>query len=275
MKSISRNLTIKKNGQTKIKKFFVFNLLFFTLCMSSNVAYAGVAVNPTVTEISVAPEETFQGVYTVINTADDEMIVTIEFVDWMEHYFKKENDSDVNSWLTLEEKEVSLLPGAYKKIPYTVTVPLGIEEEQVAQIFFEFKSKQHTQMMRTRLGVIFYLGIKGKEKLFSTIEKIVMKSNKNPDGTYNVQSTLVINNLGNVHIRPFGTVHIKNEDTSIGVIEIKPGKGIYPMTVDTIHGTVNNLELKTGTYEALAEVNCGMYGIENTITKKIKFVIEG
>ncbi len=257
-----------------MKRFIVFNLLFFIFILYATYTYAGIAVQPTVTEMSVAQGKTVEGIYTVINTGTDEMIVTIKPVDWLEKYLKQESTADVNTWLSFDKTEFSVSPGEMKKIKYTVTVPYKLMEEQVAQVYFAFRNKEQAEMFKTRLGVIFYLGIKGKEHLEASVDKVQINTSGNEDGTYNIRTAAVtIKNSGNVHIRPFGVVRVRKNHEEVARVEIKSGKGIYAGKTDIVYGIGEDIKLTPGTYEAEAEIDCGMYDIENKISKKIYFTI--
>jgi len=256
----------------KIIIVFIFVIIFFVLYTDS--IFAGLAVDPTITEISIARDEIYQGTYTVINTGDEELIVNIEPEDWLKRYLKKENTVDVSKWLVLEETSFTLAPAAMKEINYSVSIPPEMEEEQAAQIFYSFSKKAiDSKSFRTRLGVIMYLAIKGKEHLKAEIEELNIQAKKSGKGTYDLVSYIKINNTGNIHIRPYGVVRIMKYGKRVALIEIKKGKGIYPRISDVVSGTATNVELKPGGYKAEAEMYCTMYGIEKKISKKINFTI--
>ena len=57
------------------------------------------------------------------------------------------------------------------------------------------------------------------------------------------------------------------------IIDILPGKDIYPAKVDFIFGSTRGLKLAPGEYEAEAEIYCNMYQVEKKLLYRTKFVI--
>ena len=256
----------------KIKSVFIFIIIFFVLFLDP--IFAGLAVEPTVMEISIAPGETYEGTYKVVNTGNEELVVNIQPEDWLKRYLKKENTVDVSKWLVLEETTFTLAPAAIKGIKYSVSIPPEMEEEQAAQIFYSFSKKAiDSKSFRTRLGVIMYLAIKGKERLKAAIEDVHIQTQEISKGTYNLTGRVTINNTGNIHIRPYGVIRLIRHGEKAALIEIKKGKGIYSQKADILSGTATNVKLKAGTYTAEAEMYCPMYGIEKIINKKVKLRI--
>ena len=236
--------------------------------------YAGISVDPTFTEVSLLPCQSEQGTYTVINTGEAPVIVTIEPIDWLRQYLQKEHTVDVSKWLFFEELEFSLEPGAIKKVPYTVTVPPSMHEEQAAQVFFAFRNTgQEQAAFRTRLGVIFYLSVRGTERIKAKIKSDTIRPEMKENGTYDIVSHITIQNKGNVHIRPRGVITLTSRREDIGQIAVKLGKGIYPHHTDTLAVRGEQITLSPGTYKATVSLDCSMYGIEKHIKKKVYFTI--
>ena len=210
----------------KIKIIILCGIVFFAL--SCNTIFAGLAVEPTVTEISIEPGETYRGTYKVINTGTEEVLVNIEPEDWLKRYLKKENTVDVSKWLSLDETTFTLAPAAIKEINYSVSIPPEMEEEQAAQIFYSFSRPEiDSKSFRTRLGVIMYLAIKGKERLEATIEGIRIRKEEVGKGKYKISGRVTVNNTGNIHIRPYGVIRITKYGKRVALIEIQKDKGIY------------------------------------------------
>jgi len=235
---------------------------------------AGIAVEPTVTEVAVEQGAVLEKSYTVMNTGTEEIQVTIELVDWLKEFVGKTGTADLASWLSFPEKTFVLGGGETCAVPYTITVPKKLDSEQVAQVFFAFAGTGgEQQSFRTRLGVILYLGIAGKEQLKAEITDYTVHAKKNEAGRYDVTAKLAIENKGNVHIRPSGKVRITKHREEVAVIPIRAGKGIYAGLTELIYGSEENLALKPGTYTVYADINCSMYGIYYAIQKKTKMVV--
>jgi len=265
------------NTKNRTRKILItLSVALFLALTCAALSYAGIMVEPTVIETSGRPGDVLTGEYKVINKSDEPVIVSIEPVDWMREYLKKERTRDPKEWLSFEETSFELAPAELKKIAYTVTVPKDLKEEQAAQVYFAFMSKDGGQAMRTRLGVIFYLGVSNKVKVKADIEDFFFEAvpSKDVQNAYDVNFRITIENKGNVHIRPFGNVTIKQKKTELVVLKINPERGIYAGDTDAIKAYVEEVPLTPGKYTVIAEMHCDMYGKEKLIKKKKKLTFE-
>ncbi len=255
-----------------MKKIICFFFFFWGFCMLCNV-FASIGVSPTITEISIEKGGIYEGSYIVSNSSGEELEISIEPVDWRKKYLKLDNNVEVREWLSFEEYSFILKPGEIREVFYEAKAIGKIKNEQVAQVFFAFSRKNQNKAFRTRLGVIFYLSVKGNEKLKAKIKRVKISVSKNDDKSKNIYASVEIRNKGNIHIRPHGIVRITKYGDEVERIVIKKGKGIYPKRSDKIGSGIKNVNLPSGVYRAEIEIDCSMYGIKKKLFKKKKFTI--
>lgn len=257
-------------------------LLFFSLLSGSlfflpaHSVQAGIMVEPTVIEQSGTPGEVINGVYTVTNKSTEPLVVTIQAADWLKQYLKQEGTRHPDEWLSFSETSFTLDAAEVKKIPYTVSVPDDLKNEQAAQVYFEFNNPEAAQSMRTRLGVIFYLAPRGQVTMQASIEDFVFDVAKKEEqvDTYSVVFRIRVKNQGDVHIRPFGKIRMQQDGKDSVILQINPERGIYAGRDEVLSAFVKEVPLVPGEYDVIAEIECGMYGKDNLLIEKKKVVVE-
>jgi len=256
------------NMQLHMKKHFsiIGSVLFFVLWVS--LVEAGIAVAPTMTEMSLKPGQVYEGLYKVENRGQEDVLVTIETVDWLHYYLGRPSTLQVDTWLHFEETEFTLGPGRIKDVAFKAHVPQGMKSEQTAQIFFAYRIPGQEGGIRTRLGVIYYLGVKGKERIRAKIESVGYKFLEQSDGNYEGIFNIKVNNKGTIHIRPSGVIRLYRYGDEAACIPFKRKKGIYAAITDMITVREKNLQLKKGKYKYKIELDCSMYDIDKKIKKK-------
>ncbi|MBN1492744.1 MAG: hypothetical protein JW938_01205 [Candidatus Omnitrophica bacterium] len=247
--------------------------------MTSIVQATGLNVAPTLIEQSLEPGKVQHGIYRVKNTTDVTMQIVVQPEDWMVRLFGVEGELDVSDWLVVAPSEFELAPGEEKDLSYTLTAPFRFTGEKVAQVFFEFKTERSLSMLSTRLGVIVYMMAKGAEKVDAAISNVGV-SYKPPKSTEDKALYRVyfdVKNHGNVHIRPFGNIVIRdpNDRSIVKAIELLPSKGIYPGKEDNIIFTQFDSSLEPGKYEATVNIDIGqLYGLDKRYNITVPFEVK-
>lgn len=254
----------------------IFILVLTVIFLLPGFVYAGIMVEPSVVEKGGVPGTTYTGEYKVINPTKSKVFITIEPEDWLKRYLQKTDTIDVKEWLTFSENQFEIEPGEFKKIAYTVTVPKALVDEQAAQIFFSFREVGGNESMRTRLGVVYYLGNEKKTDIQAEIKEFTFDVVPIPDkeNATDINFGILIENKGNVHVRPFGVVRIQKENKDLVLLEINPEKAIYPNASELISAYVREVPLPSGAYDVIAEISCDMYGKKKMISTRKTITIE-
>jgi len=235
--------------------------LVIGIAFLAETALAGIAVNPTVTELEVAPGRVKAGSFRVGNAGEELVRVKVEVEDWLKLRVGK-SPVNIKDWFIIDEPEFELEPSEIKVISYRVMAPEGVEGELIAMVFFSTAVPGGgTLNITSRFGVSVYAGIEGTEVIDPEIREI--KTNEQGLGIYVV-------NKGNVHLRPSGTVAIKDPGGNLihekkipYTAVIFPGKAhTYPVKLDIT-------SLSSGDYEVEAIFDTGTIFEKSKTFKKI------
>ena len=167
---------------------FIFNTLF-----------AGLSVEPAITDIKVKPSKQYKGEFTVTNTYTKPIDIAIEIEDW--NSFPGNTDLNVNDWLQIENHSYALAAGQTITIPYTVSIKDNLKGSVSARLeFFVDKNKRENKIS---ISLPVYVTVSGTEQLDFDVENITL-FNENSDILFKAD----IINKGNIHIRPSFYVEI-------------------------------------------------------------------
>jgi len=243
--------------------YLLVGLLFLYF---SSVLYAGIGVEPTVTEISLSPGEREKGTFTVSNDGDKAIQVKVEVEDWM----RRGERIEVPSWLEVKPLEFELGPGELKKVKYKIEVPGETTGELAAMVFFgSLTSAAGGVGIKTRFGVSIYVAIKGTEIVEANIEKLdVAKYGTEDSDNYGINFGVTVGNMGNVHIRPKGKVAIEaKEGSRIKDVDIFYGLPVLPQGKRTFAANWKGGVLPPGEYKGKATISYGeLYGLKDKIS---------
>jgi hypothetical protein len=240
-----------------MKKF----LLFISFIFCYGFVYAGLSVDPAVTNISGEPGSMYEGKYNVKNTYDKPISVTIELSDW--NSFVK--DIDPKNWVNFEKTVYYLSAGETIQVPYKVFIHDDFKGSISSRINFAV-DQEKGQMISISISVPIYVTVLGTENIDFDIETLSLYNGNNG----NVSYKMVLENKGNVHIRHSGTIEIytSNKKKLLKTISI-------PETVPTYCGQKRNFadimlsknDLKKGKYVAIFKINA----LGKQVTKEIEF----
>ena len=240
-----------------MKKFLVLISLIFCY----GFVYAGLSIDPAVTNISGNPGSSYEGKYNVKNTYDKPISVTIELSDW--NSFVK--NIDPKNWVKFEKEVYYLSAGETIQVPYKVFIHEGFEGSISSRINFAV-DQEKGQMISISISVPIYVTVLGTENVDFDIKSLDLYNSNNG----NISYKMVLENKGNVHIRHSGTIEIYtgNKKKLVKTISI-------PETVPTYCGQERNFadimlaknDLKKGKYTAIFKINA----LGKQATKEIGF----
>jgi hypothetical protein len=249
-------------------------------CVTTKLEASGLNVAPTLIEQRVTPGDIQQGIYRLKNETEDVMTVTVEPENWMVRLFGAEGDLGVSDWFVVTPSKFELAPGEEKDITYTMTAPFKFTGEKVAQVFFGFKHARSDAMLSTRLGVIVYMMAKGAEKVDGVITNVNVsyKAPQNAEETRSLyRVSFDVDNRGNVHLRPFGSVVVRDahDERIVDTVELAPSKGVYPEKQDNFLFNQQGSILAPGKYAAKVHLDIGqLYGLDKTYDADVTFEVK-
>jgi len=245
------------------RNFYLLVALLFLYF--SSVLYAGIGVNPTVTELSLTPGKRKGGTFTVTNDGDKTISVKVEVEDWQ----KRGAVVGDTSWLEVKPLEFELDPGEVREVKYKIEVPEEAKGELVAMVFFGSIAPAGGGVgIQTRFGVSIYVVIKGTEVVDADIERLdVVKYGDEGSDNYGINFGVTVENRGNVHIRPKGKVTVEDkEGNRIKELDVFYGFPVFPEGKRTFPAIWKGEMLPPGEYKAKATVSYGeLYGVKDKV----------
>jgi len=244
-------------------------ILFFGIISESR---ADLAVKPMMAEFSQKPGAVYQGSYEVINRGKWPIHVEIEVVDWLADFLGVERGYPVDSWFSLETKSFDIKAQETKFIKYEMKVPQDLTGELVAQVFFK---RPIGVGVETKMGAIVYVSANGTERIEAEVENLqIAQIRKGDQKMAGLRGHIIVNNKGNVHVRPYGVLDLLKgeEKEKVATFEIPYLVGVYPKNNFEIKTKDVDVELESGEYTAKVMIDIGkVFGIEQWITfeKKI------
>lgn len=122
----------------------------------------------------------------------------------------------LSDWIDIGSGPFTLQPGDRIEIPFTVNVPTGVEPGgHYASVFFgtdpTIKPDEGGQVsIRSLVGSLLILRVSGEIREAASVASFDPTDNRTTTSRLPVTMELRINNQGNVHIRPQGSVTIRN-----------------------------------------------------------------
>ncbi len=121
---------------------------------------------------------------------------------------------DLASWISVKPTQYALAPNENVTVPVTITVPKDAAPGgHYAALFFGTQpnaGQGGTVLIASKIGTLIILTVQGQLNESAKVESLVVKSGTRSFTRPPVTIETVINNTGNVHIRPEGTVVIHN-----------------------------------------------------------------
>ncbi|OGS19242.1 MAG: hypothetical protein A2219_08685 [Elusimicrobia bacterium RIFOXYA2_FULL_50_26] len=271
-RSFSSPLKGGEKGGSIIK--FIVSVVVAGMFLSG--ANAFVSVSPTVVELTMKSGDKASGTFVVVNTKSEKAEVTIEIKEWWNNQTRLPGLSP-EEWLTIRSKnKFKLGAGKSRRIRYDVKTPAGFEGEAAAMIFFSIEGAQNAGGMNLQLrhGIPIYVIARGNDG---------MKASVKDCNVYFVQSStssmlefsVDLENNGNVHIRPGGSISIYSGQKHIDTAALEWGWPVYPTRSHIYNARVPAESWAAGVYTANLEVeNVTMNGEKTALgSKTIQFRI--
>jgi len=204
----------------------IFNLVLTIALMAVGafaVAHRALAttVSPVLIEHTLAPGESAEGKMWVINSSQTSQTyhsVIQKFVpvgELGQQKFLDENDvSGLPSWINIAKPQITINPRDKAEIDYTVTIPADAAPGgYYAAVFFADAPPAEDNNtsgsgITSKTGILFLVTVKGDIIESAELESFNIQSNfmNHLPAYYSIR----VSNMGNAHIRPQGTIDIRN-----------------------------------------------------------------
>ncbi len=184
-------------------------------------AHALTLIPPSI-EVDLSPGVTYSDNIKLFNETDHDITLYTEITNFTasEDGSKPQYEfgvelTDVATWIKVEEGPIVLAPKERKEIPYTINPPENAEAGgHYAIIFFSDNPPQKKEagkiQIGSKLGSLILAKVAGEVNEMGAIESFSTADSKSVFNHLPVDFTLAFHNSGNVHLRPSGTIEIKN-----------------------------------------------------------------
>lgn len=218
-------------------------------CAFAGGAEAALSVSPTRVVIQGKPGQKLAGEFDVTNTGKEVIAIAVEPEDWAGG---AAGGRGAVAWLKIQPEQLGLKPGQSRKVKYTLRVPKDASGEMRAQIFFTTALEEGGEGMRSRLGAILYVVIKGTPRVQAALGAIKVHYTASTAGIAKpdrLDVALRIHNQSNVHLIPEGKMVFKDaDDQVVARVLLPPGWGLLPGEESLYHAIAAGVYLKPGRY---------------------------
>ena len=230
----------------------IIGLQFFIMGPS----HAGISVDPALLELSAPKEEQLQGSLWVTNEGNEAVEIEAQPEYWLKDKPLINGQAvEISSWLNLEPKDFKLGPAERKEVKYSIKLPSGLDGEIMAQIYFADVTGKGTGAVNliSRLGVGMYVSAKETQKISAKIDAVnIIK------GDREIKFEVVVENSGNVHLRPKGKLIIEDDNkTVVKEMETQYGWPVFPANKYSYYAFCKIADIKSGRYKLKAVIDYG------------------
>ncbi len=211
------------------------------MCGSLAGELFAIQVVPSVQILDLKPGEKAEGQYQLLNTEGRDMTLFPHAVDWFvlngnENYLAEK-------WLTFEKEKIPFKSGETVVVRFKVYVPKGAKGELAGGASFTMDEGIETNLVKKMTSVV-YVAIKGTEKF-----KVNLVAFQVTPSTVSLQAGVILENLGNVHVRPYGWINISDvKGKPWANIEIHRNNPLFPGRKEPFYGSVPPFNLPVGEY---------------------------
>lgn len=205
------------------------------------------------------------GTFVVSTNTKESQHIVVKWRDWFK--LEENKEIEIKDWLKIDSMEFELIPGEKKKINYKVKIPDNAVGMLMAMVSF------CPRVEGAGVGIVvsspIYVIIEDTEIIKADIYKVMLsRMRKSSD----MQATVVVENKGNVYLRPRGKAIISKGEREIATIELKHGWPVFPRQKHSYIGHGKGIELKKGKYKMRAIINYG--SSEDILEKTISFKVD-
>lgn len=250
-----------------MKKVIYSVVVIFAISLSTQV-FAGIRVDPVTLEVVVPKGGEKEGVIKVGNTSEKPMRVTVS----PEKFGGTE--LDIGTWLTFEPMEQIIKGFEEKEIKYRLKLPEDSVGELRCMVFLVADEVSEVpSSVGIRFGVPVYAIAGGTEVIEAVVDSINVEYNLESEV---LSGTILVNNKGNIHIRPFVNIEVfDDKGNSKSKFSIPYGE---PAQIGQLRPFMyqQKVTLELGKYKIAVSVDYGkMYGLNDKIaTGEKEFVVE-
>lgn len=256
----------RDHGLHRLKLDILKVLILIFIIFFSDIVFAGLSVDPVTVEVVAQKGVERTGVFKIKNTGMEPLMIRIQSEKWTR------NDIDINNWLILDPVEFELISGMTKDVFYKIKPPEDSSGELKCMTFFVADGiGEQRSNVGIRFGVPIYAIVGGTEVIDAEIKGINVNYE---EGILN--GTILVNNKGNIHIRPNIEIKIFNsKDKLITGFYLPYGQ---PAQANQIRPFIfqQNLMLNCGKYKLFVKVDYGkLYGMSDKSTEgKAAFIVK-
>ena len=252
-------------------------LVIACLLSSHSSCYAALGVEPESIELVANPCTATNGFYSVVNESSESVRVVVQPEEWPRLAVPKD-DLSIEKWLKVTPTKFDLAPQERKEVQFTINPPGNHGGELSAMIFFATTSPEGMMNITTRNGVSLYAAFADTMSLkCSIIDIYVNKFEQKTDSGMvyrGIVFTINIENKGNVHLRPLGSIAITGENGSRHDVNIERGFPAYAGGKGSYQVLWDKKDIVPGKYKALVTLDYGkLFNLDGKIYKKISFVV--
>lgn len=270
---------------------------FFSLILMAAPDTHAISLRPVREEISLPPGQSTEGEFTVINDSEKDFmaqpIITVFYgtnEEGVPQYPTEETDQTkaIRSWLDIPIEPVSVTAKGSAVVKYKLNIPQNAEPggRYISVAFQPIKEESEAVTINVRVASLLLINVEGDVKRSGSLSDFRLVEAKYSDQP--ILFDLKIDNTGNTHLKPKGTVEIIDKKTNQPLKQV--ANYVDPVTgemivadkvpVNIVGGNILpgsprkfdakwNQNIKGGEYKAI--LNLAYEGLETPITQEIDF----
>jgi len=242
-------------------------------------AAAGLRIAPSRIVLQGKPGQSLSGVYTLENTGDAPVDIMVEPEDWSGGI---QGARGSVPWFRIKPTSLTVRPGKTARVKFSVRIPKDASGEIRTQVFFttvQGVSEEGAVPLRSRQGVVVYVGIEGTQQLDAAIEGVKVfyaASTPGVSAPDRLELVFQVHNRSNTHIVPDGHVVVRNaEGNVVARLKVQSGWGLVPNEQDTYRAIGSGVHLQPGPVTIELTLTYGSdFGKPQSRTKTVGAVID-
>lgn len=263
------------------KSALLYTAISAGLILSAKVIFAqetnarSITIVPPAADFKINPKDTTEGILKVVNNSSNKLTFKVQVKDFVvedsvgtPHILPDDTLSQkysASSWIAVSPDTFTVEPGKTQQLNYYVQVPADARPGgHYAAIVYEPQEAIGVQGtgtgVETHLGTLFYVRVNGDIVENATVKKFEPEHKVSEYGPVTINTQ--IGNYSDTHIRPVGTVSVKNLLGQVVFTQALEEHNIFPEAVRDFQNSVGK-KLMMGVY--FAELRA-TYGTSNNLT---------